>query len=473
MSRLSEQLIRPACGGTVRRVPLDDAAVVAAGPARLAESMRSGELTSRRLTEATLAAITAKNPAINAVVAVFAHEALAAADQADRRRAAGESGPLLGIPVVVKDDLDIGGTVTGLGSRAQTSVAAADSELVGAMRAAGMVIVGKSTLPELAISGFTESERSGVTRNPHHLGHTPGGSSGGSAALVAAGAVSLATASDGAGSIRIPAACCGLVGFKPTQGTMPSSGGWHDLSTQGGLAARVADVALFLDAFGTFGSSLVDAAGSDPEPLRIGVSYSAAAATRALPLDPRVRAQVEQAAQTLRGAGHEVRGVTIPYPVAAKALTVRYLGGIEQAAAGVDVPGALETRTRHIARLGRPFGRRAVAWSVRQGRQWGDAVHDALGVDVLLTPVMSGPAVPVEHWKGRGALATVLGMNAFYPYTAQWNHAGVPAVSMPSGATDDGLPLAVQLIARRGDDARLMGLAGQLERLLMSRDQVS
>jgi amidase len=100
-------------------------------------------------------------------------------------------------------------------------------------------------------------------------------------------------------------------------------------------------------------------------------------------------------------------------------------------------------------------------------------VHDALDVDVLLTPVMSGPAIPVEHWKGRGGLSTVLAMNAFYPYTAQWNHAGVPAVSMPLGSTDDGLPLAVQLVARRGDDVRLMALAGQLERLTMSRDQVS
>ncbi|MFC5679684.1 amidase [Aeromicrobium endophyticum] len=452
---------------------LEDAAVVAAGPTRLAELLRSGELTSRRLTELTLAAIAAKDPAINAMVSVFADEALAAADEADRRRAAGESGPLSGIPVVVKDDLDIRGTVTGLGSRAQTSVAASDSDLVAAMRAAGMVIVGTSTLPELAITGFTESERSGITRNPHHLGHTPGGSSGGSAALVAAGAVSIATASDGAGSIRIPAACCGLVGFKPTQGTMPSSGGWHGLSTQGGLAARVVDSALFLDTFGIFGSSLVEAATHDPAPLRIGVSFSAAAATKPAPLDPRVREQVEHAAALLGGAGHRVRAVDVPYPIASKALTVRYLGGIAQAAGRVDDPALLEARTRQIARLGRPFGPRAVAWAVRQGRAWGDSVHDALDVDVLLTPVMSGPAIPVEHWKGRGGLSTVLAMNAFYPYTAQWNHAGVPAVSMPMGSTDEGLPLAVQLIARRGDDARLMALAGQLERLEVSRDQVS
>lgn len=442
--------------------------IVSSGPTRQGELMRAGSLTSRELTTATLAAIASSTGSINATVAVFAQEALDAADEADRRRAAGEDGPLLGVPVVVKDDLDIGGTVTGRGSCGATSVATADTDLVAAMRAAGMVVVAKSTLPELAIFGFTESALTGITRNPHHLGHSPGGSSGGSAALVAAGAVGVATASDGAGSIRIPAACCGLVGFKPTQGTMPSSGGWHDLSTQGGLAARVADSALFLDTFGTFGASLVQAAGSDPEPLRIGVSFSAAAATKALPLDPRVRDQIDRAAASFRAAGHTVTEVEIPYPLASKALTARYLAGIRDGADGVDDPGALEPRTRAIARLGRPFGRRSVEWAKRQGRAWGDGVHDSLGVDVLLTPVMSGPAAPVEHWKGKGGLATVLSMNAFYPYTAQWNHAGVPAVSMPSGVTDDGLPLAIQLIARRDDDVRLMALAGQWERLSLA-----
>ncbi len=442
---------------------IDD--IVSAGPTRQAELMDAGSLTSRELTTATLAAIADVNHDINATVAVFAQAAPTAADEADRRRAAGERGPLLGVPVVIKDDLDISGTVTGRGSRGATSVAGADTDLVAAMRAAGMIIVAKSTLPELAIFGFTESALTGITRNPHHHGHTPGGSSGGSAALVAAGAVSLATASDGAGSIRIPAACCGLVGFKPTQGTMPSSGGWHDLSTQGGLAAWVADSALFLDTFGTFPTSLVQAAATDPEPLRIGVSFSAAAATKALPLDPRVRDQVQRAAASFRAAGHVVTELEIPYPLASKALTVRYLAGIRDGADGVDDPTGLEPRTRAIARLGRPFGHRSVEWAKRQGRAWGDQVHDSLGVDVLLTPVMSGPAVPVEHWKGRGGLSTVLSMNAFYPYTAQWNHAGVPAVSLPAGATADGLPLAIQLIARRDDDARLMALAGQWERL--------
>lgn len=440
------------------------AEAVAAGPTRQGELLASGALTSRQLTQATLDAIERENPAINATVAVYDDEALAAADEADRRRAAGESGPLLGIPIAVKDDLDIGGTVTGKGSKAMLLPAAQDTELVAALRAAGMVIVAKSALPELAIFGFTESDAHGITRNPHHLGHTTGGSSGGSAALIAAGAIGIATASDGAGSIRIPAACCGLVGFKPTHGTTPSSGAWHDLSTQGCLAARVADSALFLDTFGTFAESLVHAAAADPAPLRIGMSFSAAAATKALPLDPRVRAALERTADTLRSAGHTVTEVRIPYKLDAKALTVRYLAGIRDEADGTDDPGRLEQRTKAIVRLGRPFGRRSIAWAKRKGREWGDGVHADLGVDVLLTPVMSGPAVEVEHWRGKGGLATVLSMNAFYPYTAQWNHAGLPAVSMPMGVTEDRLPLAVQLIARRGDDARLMSLAGQLER---------
>lgn len=438
--------------------------VVAAGPTRQSALLAAGELTSRQLTEATLAAVSRENPAINATVHVYAAEALAAADEADRRRAAGETGPFLGIPIAVKDDLDIGGSVTGKGSRSTSTVAPADTELVARMREAGMVIVAKSALPELAIFGFTESEALGITRNPRHLGHTPGGSSGGSAALVAAGAVGLATASDGAGSIRIPAACCGLVGFKPTQGTMPSSGGWHDLSTQGGLAARVADSAMFLDTFGSFGSSLVDAAAADPAPLRIGLSFSAAAATKALPLDPRVRDVLEEAAVAFRAMGHTVSRVDIPYGKDSKALTVRYLAGIRDAADSTDDPSRLERRTRGIARLGRPFNAKAIDWSIRAGRRFGDGLHDALGVDVLLTPVMSGPAVPVQHWQGKGPIRTVLSMNAFYPYTAQWNHAGTPAVSLPAGATADGLPLAIQLIARRDDDARLMALAGQYER---------
>lgn len=437
--------------------------VVAAGAATQSRLLASGDLTSRRLTEATLDAIEAAAD-LNATVAVYREQALAAADAADSRRAAGDAGPLTGVPIAIKDDLHIAGEPTGWGSRAMSSVAQADSDYVAAVRAAGMVIVAKTTLPELAITGFTEPVATGVTRNPHHPDHTSGGSSGGSGALVGAGAIGVASASDGAGSIRIPAACCGAVGFKSTNGRMPSSGGWHGLSTQGCVTPTVADSALFLDTIGDFPESLSAAAQAAPETLRIGLSFSASAATRPVPLDQRVRAALERTADLLRAAGHDVREVQIPYGLDSKSLTIRYLGGIRTSAKSVDDPSRLERRTKAIARLGAPFGPRAIAYSARKGEEFGSQVHDRVGVDAFLTPVMAGPAVPVGHWADGGALRTVLSMNAFYAYTAQWNHAGTPAVSLPVGATDDGLPLAVQLIARRDDDARLMSLAAQVER---------
>ncbi len=438
--------------------------LVAAGATQQAAAMRSGAVTSRDLTVATLAAIERENARLNAVVELLTDEAFDTAAEADRRRADGDDGPLLGVPIAVKNDLDIAGRVTALGSRAFTRPAAADDELIARIRRAGMVPVATATLPELAVYGFTESDPYGITRNPHHLDHTPGGSSGGSAALVAAGAVSVATASDGAGSVRIPAASCGLVGFKPTHGTMPSSGGWHGLSTQGALAQRVGDAALFLQTMGTFDADLVEAAATDPQPLRIGVSTSALAATRAQALHPQVRSALDATAAALDVAGHDVREVSIPYGLDARMSTIRYVAGIREMAAGADEPALIEKRTRQIARLGAPVGAGLVARARAAGERWGGSVHDDLGVDILLTPVMSGPALPVGHFDGRGGVRTVLGMNAFYPYTVQWNHAGTPAVSLPTGRMPDGLPLAVQLIARRGDDATLMSLAGSLER---------
>lgn len=440
-----------------------DRSLTTLGAARQSELLAAGEVTSRELTTATLSAIRGQQPRLNAAVRIFDDEALAAADAADRRRAAGDVGPLTGVPIAVKDDLDMAGLVTGRGSRSMTRPAAADSDLVAALRSAGMVVVAKATLPELAIVGFTETEAHGITRNPHHTDHSPGGSSGGSAALVGAGAVGIATASDGAGSIRIPAASCGVVGFKPTAGSMPSSGGWHGLSTQGCVTPTLTDTALFLDAFGRFPESLSDAARREPRPLRVGWSLSSSSALRPAALDPDVRVALDRAVAALAAAGHDVREVTIPYGLDAKSLTVRYLRGIHDSAVSVDDLSGLEDRTRAIARLGAPFTPKVVDWAQRRGRAFGASVHDELGVDVLVTPVMSGPALPIGRWDGLGGLRLVLAMNSHYPYTAQWNHAGAPAVSMPAGVNGDGLPLAVQLIARPGDDARLMSVAGQVE----------
>ena len=441
-------------------------AIVAAGAAHQSALLTSGEIGSRELTEATLAAIDRENPRINAVVEVLRDEALVAADEADRRRAAGEAGPLTGVPIALKNDLDVAGHFTTLGSKAVTRAATEDGELVVALRRLGAVPVATTTLPELMIVGFTEPAITGITRNPVDPDRTSGGSSGGSAALVAAGAVGIATASDGAGSIRIPAASCGLVGFKPTNGTVPGSGGWCGLSTQGCVTPTVADTALYLDQIGTFSGSLVEAAAAaDPGRLRIGLTRSAAAATRAEKLDPEVDAALERAASVLRAAGHTVVEIDVPYGLRAKSATLRYLGGIAESVDRLDDPSLLEPRTRGIVRLGKPVGQRAIDWAGRAGERFAAEVHRDLGVDVILSPVMSSTALPVGRWDDLGALRLILAMNAFYPYTVQWNHAGVPAVSVPAGLASDGLPLAVQLVGQRHDDVRLMALTAQLEGL--------
>lgn len=440
--------------------------IVAAGPIAQTAAMRAGDLTSRELTEATLQALERENPRLNAIVETLAEEALSQADDADRRRAAGEDGPLLGVPIAVKNEQDIAGHVTALGSRAVTHTATADSEVVHGLRRAGMPMVATTTLPELATSGFTESDAYGITHNPHDLERTPGGSSGGSAALVAAGAVGIATASDGAGSIRIPAACCGLPGFKPTQGAMPGSGGWYEMSTQGCLTRRLADAALFLDTFGDFGGALQPAVAQPPGRLRIGVTMTGAAATRMAPIDPAVRDAVRRAADELAGLGHDVREVDLKFGAAPRALTVRYLAGIRQSAADVDDPMLLQRNTRGMAALGRAFPPPVIRAATRAGHRWGDSVHEDLAVDVLLTPVMTGVAPEIGRFAGRNGLQTLLTMNAYYPYTAQWNHAGLPAVSVPAGADDGGRPVAIQLIGRRRADAVLMALAAQAESML-------
>jgi len=440
--------------------------IVAAGPIAQAAAMRAGQISSRELTEATLQALERDNQRLNAVVEMLADEALTQADEADRRRARGEEGPLLGVPIAVKNEHDIAGHVTAEGSRAITRVASDDAEIVHRFRTAGMPMVATTTLPELAIFGFTESDAYGVTRNPRDLNRTPGGSSGGSAALVAAGAVGIATASDGAGSIRIPAACCGVPGFKPTQGRMPSSGGWYGMSTQGCLTQRLADAALFLDAFGDFNGDLQAAAAHPPGKLRIGVTTVGAAATKMAPIDPVVHDAIRRAADSLAHLGHDVRDVDLKYGAAAKALTVRYLAGIRQSTTEVDDPMLLQRNTRGMALLGRAFPAPAIRAATRAGQRWGETVHDELGVDVLLTPVMTGVAPEVGRFGGRSGVQTLLAMNAYYPYTAQWNHAELPAVSLPAGADDGGRPVAIQLIGRRRADAVLMALAAQAEPVL-------
>jgi amidase len=279
--------------------------------------------------------------------------------------------------------------------------------------------------------------------------------------------VGIASASDGAGSIRIPAANCGLFGFKPSLGRTVGSGGWAGLSVQGALARTVADSAWYVDLIGAPGAEHVTpSVGRDPGPLRIAVSTDA---FRVLGLrgkvDPEIRDAVEQTARTLRDLGHEVREVDLPVDSAAQEFSLRYLRAIHDSAALVDDPQRLERRTRQLVRLGglvpASLARRARAAGERDAGKLGKALH---GIDMLLTPVTNRPAVQVGRWARAGGLRTVLGMSRVYGFTPLWNHTGRPAASVPAGLSRAGLPLAVQLVGRRDHDAEIFAVCAQLER---------
>ncbi|MCD6014940.1 MAG: amiB2 [Solirubrobacterales bacterium] len=455
---------------------MDGADLAFAGIARQAQLIRDREVSSRELVELYLGRIERLDPRLNAFRTVFAEQSLAAADAADGRRDGGAQAPMLGVPIAIKDELaELAGDVTRVGTDAFDEVATTDSEMVRRLRDAGAVIVGKTNLPELAICGFTESKTFGVTRNPWEPGRTPGGSSGGSAAAVAAGLVAGASGSDGAGSIRIPAALCGLFGLKPQRDRVPLGPPgdgvvqhWHGLSVNGCLTRSVADTALWLDVTAPRapgGGSYAEAAATGPGRLRIGVSVKAPWLAVPPILDQEMVVAVHTAAELLAALGHRVDGVEPRYGMLGNRVTARYLDGIREDVDAVPHPERLERRTRGFARLGRLV---APPWLAR--RAVGGEAADAARVfavfescDVLLTPTVSTPPVEVGFWERAGALRTLLGMTRRYPFTVAWNHLGNPAASVPIGTTSTGLPLGVQLVGPADAEPTLLSLAAQIE----------
>ena len=227
-----------------------DSDLAFAGLAGQAEAVRAGDVSPRELVELHLERIETLEPQLNSFRVVRADQALAEADEAERRRSDAGNAPLLGVPIGVKDSQDVAGELTTHGTGCATEPAAADCEMVRRLRAAGAIVIGKTNLPELAFAMFTESPTWGITRNPWDMQRTPGGSSGGSGAAVAAGLVAGGTASDGAGSIRYPAAYCNLFGLKPQRGRVPVDPDvehWHGMSVNGCVTRTVLDTALFLD----------------------------------------------------------------------------------------------------------------------------------------------------------------------------------------------------------------------------------
>ena len=447
-----------------------------AGSAALAQKLRSRELSSRELTELYLGRIERLDPQLNAFCPVFADEALAQADEADRRLAAGEEAPFLGVPLALKDVEDVEGKPTGLGTGAFDGVAASDSPMVARLRDAGAVFLGKTNLPELAICGFTESKTFGVTRNPWDTTRTTSGSSGGSAAAVAAGLCAAGSASDGAGSIRNPAAFCNLFGLKPQRGRIPfrPADHWLGMSVTGCITQTVADTAQWLDATmaaaGEHGAPppperpFAQAAASPPSRLRIALSTKPVRAVAPPIVTDEVKRGVADAGELLRGLGHDVREEDPAYGLAGNNIPARYLGGIQQDVAAVPNPERLEARTRGFGRLGSLYPQAVIRAAVRAGEKDARRINEIFErVDVLITPVVGEVAFEVRRWEGKGALRTLLGMSRTFCFAPVWNHTGQPAAAVPIGFTDAGLPRSVQLVAPPNREDVLLSLAAQIE----------
>ena len=463
---------------------MDASELAFAGIVRQADLVRAGEVSSRELVETYLGRIESIDPRLNAFRNVMADSALGGADAADKRRASGEDLPLLGVPIAVKDTVDLRGEVTSHGTGCFDDPVHEDADMVVRLREAGAVIVGKTNLPELAIYGFTESKTWGATRNPWDTERTTGGSSGGSAAAVAAGLIGAASASDGAGSIRIPAANCGVFGLKPQRGRVPmtpdpyveNSEHWHGLSVNGVLTRSVADTALYLDV--TAGPvsgrweapppperSFSESARTPPGKLRIASSLEA---PRLLAppekVDDSNRRGFDGMRELLRSLGHDVIDRAPEFGWVGNAFSPLYLGGIREDIKRTPHPERLEKRTRGFSLLGAPYGGRLASSAKRATAKHSARINRLFDDhDVFMTLISPVRPVEVGRWQGRGALRTVMGMSRVYPYTGVWNYLGNPAATIPAGIGADGLPLAVQIVGRPGDEGTLLSLAGQIE----------
>jgi amidase len=444
-----------------------------AGPSALAELVRSRQVHPRELVELCLGRIERLDPQLNAFRVTMADEALAQCDGT-----AASVGLLAGVPIGVKDNMPVAGQATTRGSRSSGPPSSADSEAVRKLRAAGAIPIGITNVPELMIFPWTASDANGITRNPWNPARTPGGSSGGSAAAVASGMVPAATGSDGGGSIRIPAACCGLVGMKPSRGRVsshPAREGWLGLDTFGALARTVADSALLLDSMhGTvpgdahslapYEGSFREACASPPGRLRIAVSRKVPPGLIAS-VSGDQRGAWESTAVLLNDLGHEVIDRDPAYGLAQLEFLQTWLRGIYEESLEIPDPSKLERLSRQMAAAGRmlvpPRRRQKLLAKRATTAKRILALWDE--VDVLLTPGLAVTAIAAEGAYGKPAPLAINTAGRFTPFTPVFNVTGQPAVSLPTGLGVDGLPLSIQLVGRPGAEDMLYSLAAQIE----------
>ncbi|GAA0938403.1 amidase [Nonomuraea longicatena] len=480
----------------------------------IAAAVRAGEVTPATVMADHLRVITEREPRVSAF-------RLVRKQAIDEARAVGARGdlarlPLAGVPVAVKDNLAVAGETPRHGSAAVgTARAAADHPAVARLRAAGAVIVGLTNMPELGLVGFGDSAF-GTVRNPWSPARTAGGSSSGSAAAVSAGMVPIALGNDGMGSLRIPAACCGVLAVKPGPGLVPPpDDDWAGLTENGPLAWNIADLSLALSVLAAT-PALATAWRDGSRSLR--VAYAPQPLPFGLPMDPQFRAAVRAAAATLRRAGHTTTRHRRRMPQWLGLSTAAFW--LSRAAAAVDTADAsdlkpedpdtmraaaqvtalgargtaldsgqdlgkgpaqdigagavhgsartvtvrvLERRTRALARAGRIL--RTLGLDGAKGRErWRSQAADDwfADADVILTPTLAAPPPNAARWGERGLIRNLLANASYAPVTGMWNMSGWPALSVPIATHTTGVPISVQLIARPGSDHLLLALAAHL-----------
>ncbi|MFI6870655.1 amidase [Nocardia sp. NPDC050406] len=427
----------------------------------IAAAVRDGVLSPVHLVDEALERIQARDRKVNAFSHVRAEaaraEAAAVAERADL-----DVLPLAGVPIAVKNNIDVAGEVTRAGSTAGSDrPAAADHPVVRRLRSAGAVIVGLTAVPEFGLWGVTDSPTA-VTSNPWNPKFSAGGSSGGSGAAVGSGMVPIAHGNDGLGSVRIPAACCGVVGVKPGRGLIPAEVGldsWGGMTENGVLATTVADAALMLSVLADR-PDLADL--ESPQSLRIGL-----AAAAPLPLtrvDRHWDAAARKAAAAAANAGHAVESAELPYQGATFALMLRWVANAAREAAAVAHPDRLQKRTRtHIA-LGKLALRSGLIRASQVDRIEARLLDHFDRYDVIITPTLATPPPRARRWHALPWLANVVANVRYSPYTPLWNLVGWPALTVPMGIHPrTGTPVAAQLIGPPGSESTLLRVAAQLE----------
>jgi amidase len=441
--------------------------------------LAAGTVTSEQLVRRSLDAIDASQSTLNAFRVVLRKEALGDAARADRKRAAGEQLPLLGVPIAVKDDVDIAGVPTRFGADGRVREAGQDAEVVRRLRAAGAVIVGKTNTCELGQWPFTSGPAFGHTRNPWSREHTPGGSSGGSAAAVAAGLVAAAIGSDGAGSVRIPAAWTHLVGIKPQRGrisTWPLPEAFNGITVNGVLARTVTDAALVLDAAsGNVPGDLhqpppvrvSDYVGQAPGPLKIALSTKFPFTFFRAKLHPEILAAMETVAGQLEELGHTMVADDPDYNLRMSwnflsRSTSGLLDWVDRLGPDVTLDKRTLSNTRTGWLLSQNTLRKARAREAESQRRIGWIFNL---VDVVLAPTTALPPPRVNSFDRRGGLSTDRAMIRACPVTWPWNLLGWPSINVPAGFTYGGLPIGVQLMGPANSEPLLISLAAELEAL--------